>query len=119
MDISPQLHHQRQSTLEAHLGQNLDILATLLHSHLLMALGAKPVRLLPPLLTIRERPPKDIHKFSHSIAAALDLCLCRLAALGALDPLRQRAEPIQGDGWLGLLCVCGLVRQGVLLAGCC
>lgn len=68
-----------------------------------MALGAEPVRLLKPLLTTRKRPPKDIHKLPHSVAAALDFCLCRLAALGTLDPLRQRPEPVQRNSRLGLL----------------
>ena len=79
------------------LSQNLKILVILLHGQLAMAIRAVPARLLPPVLPAGQRPPKDVHEGLLALAAALNLCLCRLAALGAVDPLRLETETRQGN----------------------
>ncbi len=106
------------STLKYCLRHGLELLATLLGSNLGVALGTRPAQRLPPFLTTGQRPPKDIHKLAHLLAAALDLGLGRLAALGALDPLREGTKARQGHDCSGVLCLCIWCLVGQRVVSC-
>lgn len=67
----------------------------LLHSQLMVAIAAVPVRLLPVVLAVRQRPPKDVVKLLLPFGAALGSGLVLLVAVGAVDVLRLHFELAQ------------------------
>lgn len=55
------------------------------------------MRLLPPVLAVGQRPPKDIHKLLAALGAALDAGQGVLVAAGAVDGLLARGDEL-GEG---------------------
>jgi hypothetical protein len=78
------------------LDQNLQLLAVLLGGQLSVAVGAEPVCHLPPVPSVGQRPPKDVHELLLALGPALDLGLGPLAAVRAVDELRLAEEAGEG-----------------------
>lgn len=77
--------------------KNLHLLPIPLIRNLHITLLTKPMYLLPPSSTMRERPPDDVHEGLHALAATLNASLSLLVAAGALDGLRMVLKTTKGN----------------------
>ena len=78
-------------------GCHLQLLAVLLHRELLVALEAKPVCLLPPMLSVGKGPPEDVHELGLAFAPTLYPSLRDLVAMGTLHTLRPGLQLREGN----------------------